>query len=124
MSTNFKKELSLQFHGQSSLLLSCNHLVTEAASVRVLEFLPKDSQGLLISFSHSLLNTQIDLTGVSPYVALQFDDENSYQGASLSLGSSVGTFGIITQSKTVLIIPFKIYGRLEKISGLNLEPTH
>ena len=95
-----------------------------AASIRVLEHLPKESQGLLISFSHSLLNTQLDLTGVSPYVALQFDDGNRYQGASLSLGSSIGTFGIITQSKQVLLLPFDSTLPIEHISHFTLDQSN
>ena len=100
------KRLTLIFRDKSLLHYSCTHLETSAASVRVLEHLSNSTDALLISFLHGLLNTQLDLRGVAPYVALQFDRENRYQGASLSLGSTSGTFGIITQANQVVLLPF------------------
>jgi hypothetical protein len=63
-------------------------------------------QGIFIQLTHEQLNTQLDLGGVAPSVILQFDDEQQFTGASLSLGSSRGSFGLITQSKNLLILPF------------------
>ncbi|MFC5191879.1 hypothetical protein ACFPIK_08875 [Algoriphagus aquatilis] len=124
MSTSSKKELTLTLRDQSTLSFSCSHLVTDAASLRIVEILPTDSEALLISFSHSLLNTQLDLSGASPYVALQFDENGLYQGASLSLGRSAGTFGIITQAKQILILPFNAAFPIEHIVQFQLHQTN
>ena len=63
-------------------------------------------QGIFIQLTHEQLNTRLDLGGVAPSVVLQFDDEQQFTGASLNLGTSNGSFGLITQSKIVLILPF------------------
>jgi hypothetical protein len=123
MSISIKKELTLTLRDQSTISYSYNHLVTKAASLRIVEILPKDSDALLISFSHSLLNTQLDLSGTSPYVALQFDENGLYQGARLSLGKSIGTFGIITQARRILILPFDAAFPVEHVIKFHLNQT-
>ncbi len=62
--------------------------------------------GLYIQLTHEQLNTQLDLGGIAPAVILQFDDQRRFTGASLSLGTSSGSFGLVTQSKNLLILPF------------------
>jgi hypothetical protein len=63
--------------------------------------------GLYIELTHEQLNTQLDLGGIAPAVILQFDDQLKFIGASLSLGASAGAFGLVTQSKKLLILPFE-----------------
>ena len=63
-------------------------------------------QGIFIQLTHKQLNTQLDLGGVAPSVVLQFDADQQFTGASLSLGTSSGSFGLVTQSKNLLILPF------------------
>ena len=63
-------------------------------------------KGLFIQLTHEQLNTQLDLGGIAPAVILQFDEEQQFTGASLSLGTGSGSFSLITQSKQLLILPF------------------
>jgi hypothetical protein len=63
-------------------------------------------KGLAIQVTHDQLNTQLDLGGVAPSVVLQFDEQGVFTGASLSLGTTAGSFGLVTQSKRLLILPF------------------
>jgi hypothetical protein len=64
-------------------------------------------QGIYIHLTHEQLNTHLDLGGIAPAVILQFDDQRRFTGASLSLGTSAGSFGLVTQSKQLLILPFE-----------------
>uniref|UniRef100_UPI0040484837 hypothetical protein n=1 Tax=Algoriphagus sp. TaxID=1872435 RepID=UPI0040484837 len=68
--------------------------------------LDENHQGLYIQLQHDQLNTQLDLGGISPAVVLQFDEQGVFTGASLSLGTSTGSFSLVTQSKSLLILPF------------------
>ena len=68
--------------------------------------LDENHQGLYIQLQHDQLNTQLDLGGISPAVVLQFDERQQFTGASLSLGTASGSFGLVTQSKRLLILPF------------------
>ena len=63
-------------------------------------------KGLSIQATHEQLNTQLDLGSVAPAVVLQFDEQGVFTGASLSLGTATGSFGLVTQSKRLLILPF------------------
>lgn len=62
--------------------------------------------GLFIHLRHEQLNTQLDLGGIAPAAILQFDADQQFTGASLSLGSGTGSFVLVTQSKQLLILPF------------------
>lgn len=65
-----------------------------------------DHHGIYIQLHHDQLNTQLDLGGSAPAVILQFDTHQQFTGASLSLGTTAGTFSLVTQSKRLLILPF------------------
>jgi hypothetical protein len=78
-------------------------------------------QGIFIQLSHEQINTQLDLGGVAPSVILQFDDEQQFTGASLSLGKSSGSFGLVTQSKNLLILPFDEHFPIGKLTHYKLN---
>lgn len=121
MSNMTSKTVTLTLKNQSTIELSCFHLTTDSTTIPVLDFIKEP--GLLISLSHGLLNTQLDLSGVAPYVALQFDEHFNFSGAGLSLGNAAGSYGIITQAKQVLILPFGFTPALEQVSQLTIQPT-
>ena len=78
-------------------------------------------QGIFIQLTHEQLNTQLDLGGVAPSVVLQFDDEQQFTGASLNLGTSSGSFGLFTQSKHLLILPFDEQFRIGHLTHYQLN---
>lgn len=110
--------VTIDLRNQPSLDFTCKHIKTNSNSIRVLDLINESDQGLVISFSHTLLTTQIDLSGASPYVALQFDENFNYSGAGLSLGKAIGSFGLITQAKHVVILPFDRSLPIEKVEKL------
>jgi hypothetical protein len=75
-------------------------------------------QGLFINLTHEQLNTQLDLGGIAPAVILQFDADQQFTGASLSLGTSSGSFGLVTQSKQLLILPIPDAAYAVRVSGV------
>lgn len=81
-------------------------VLTTSDSNLVLNALDDPFQGLFIRITHWHLTTQLDLKSVAPAVILQFDEEEKFTGASLSLGTASGSFGLVTQSKQLLILPF------------------
>ena len=80
--------------------------ISTETTLVVQENLLENHHGLCIQLQHDQLNTQLDLGGVSPVVVLQFDEDQQFTGASLSLGTASGSFGLVTQSKRLLILPF------------------
>lgn len=77
--------------------------------------------GLYIELTHEQLNTQLDLGGIAPAVILQFDEQGRFTGASLSLGSTSGSFGLVTQSKRLLILPFDAEFPIGQLTHLELN---
>jgi hypothetical protein len=78
-------------------------------------------QGLFIQLTHEQLNTQLDLGGIAPAVILQFDENRQFTGASLSLGTSSGSFGLVTQSKNLLILPFDEHFPISQLTQYQLN---
>ena len=97
--------LTLFFRSSQSQVVQVSSWSTEDTSL-VVKAQEAPFQGIFIQLTHEQLNTQLDLGGVAPSVVLQFDDEQQFTGASLNLGTSSGSFGLITQSKHLLILPF------------------
>lgn len=61
----------------------------------------------LISVVHTELNSFLDLTGVTPFQIIFFDNNQNFAGASFSIGELNHLFTIQTTAKHILLIPFK-----------------
>jgi hypothetical protein len=61
----------------------------------------------LISVEHTELNLFLDLTGITPFQILFFDNNQNFAGASFSKGKPNHLFTIQTTAKYILMIPFK-----------------
>lgn len=115
------QNIILHFRGEKSKIYSALEVITSSTTLSVKDLINEGQKILLCSFSHKNLNTQLDLTDVSPYAILQFDDEGKFNGYGLSLGSSSGSFGLIIQARHVLILPFDQSFPLGDLEGLDLE---
>ena len=99
------ESITLFFRYSPTQVVTVNSWITEDTSL-VVKAQEAPFQGLLIQTTHEQLNTQLDLGGIAPAVILQFDERQQFTGASLSLGTTSGSFGLVTQSKQLLILPF------------------
>ncbi len=97
--------ITLFFRSRPTQAVTVSSWITEDTSL-VVKAYEAPFQGLLIQTTHEQLNTQLDLGGIAPAVILQFDERQQFTGASLSLGTASVSFGLITQSKQLLILPF------------------
>ena len=92
-----------------------------ADTTLVVQAHPENPQGIFIQLIHEQLNTQLDLGGIAPAVVLQFDEQGVFTGASLSLGTAAGSFGLVTQSKRLLILPFDAAFPIGQLTHLELN---
>jgi len=93
----------------SSKAITINDSITLNESFAdMANYLDKDTVGLLVHFKHQQ-NNLLNLTKVSPYILLFFDEELFFKGTSYSINSGSGTYTIQTQYKNILIIkmPFE-----------------
>jgi len=81
----------------------------------------KEELGVLIQLEHNQTVAILNLTGVTPYVLLFFDDELYFKGASYSIKSGTGSFTIQTQYKNILFVRILHNLELNKIINLCLE---
>ena len=100
------QSVALFFRSSPSQIYEVSTWITSDTSL-VVKAQEDPFQGIYIQLTHEQLNTQLDLGGIAPAVILQFDDQRRFTGASLSLGTSAGSFGLVTQSKQLLILPFE-----------------
>ena len=80
----------------------------------------ENNEALLFRVSHHHSLTQLNLTDVSPYVILFFDEKLEFIGASYSIKSSEGSFSIKTQYQTILLIRMPNNLKLNNIISLNI----
>lgn len=115
-----QQELILHFREHPPLTFSILRVEYPHTSLRAQDWIAQQD-AVLIQFTHSLLTTQVDLSGVSPYVLLHFDESKQYLGASLSLGTAPGSFGIVAQSQQVLLLPFDSSLPIQTITHFSLN---
>ncbi|SDR90694.1 hypothetical protein SAMN04515667_0960 [Formosa sp. Hel1_31_208] len=87
--------------------------------IDVANHLNKDDFSALIEFEHHQTTTILNLTNISPYVLLFFDDDLCFQGASYSIKSGSGVSTLQTAYKHILFIRMPHQLDLKNIINLN-----
>ena len=96
--------LKLDFKSEKAAeTVECYFKRTAAHSINLFQLLEETDRALLLSFEHEHLQTTIDGTGINNYLMAGFDEHNKLIGVSFFNQSGTGTFGILTQAKSVLI---------------------
>ncbi len=96
--------LKLEFKSEKAAeTVECYFKRTQAHSINLFQLLEETGRALLLSFEHEHLQTTIDGTGIHNYLMAGFDENNKLNGVSFFNQSGTGTFGILTQAKSVLI---------------------
>ena len=90
----------------------------DSSFVDMANYINEGELGVLIQFEHNQTTTILNLTDVSPYVLLFFDDELYFKGASYSIKSGTGSFTFQTQYKNILFLRVPHNLKLNKIINL------
>ncbi len=98
----------------------CDFITLHSSFVDVANYLDKESASTFIQFPHSR-NSLLNVTEVSPYVLLFFDENREYKGASLSIKSGTGDRTIITQYKYVLFVRMPHGLKLNVLHSFQIE---
>ena len=73
---------------------------------------------LYLEIEHQQINTLLELSKISPFVLLYFDEELIFIGAAFSLNGSQSPFGISTQAKKILLLHYPTDFVLEEVAKL------
>lgn len=96
----------------------------DSSFVDMANHLNEDELGVLIQLEHNQTVAILNLTDVTPYVLLFFDDELDFKGSTDSFKSGTGSFTIQTQYKNILFVRIPHNLKLNKIINLRLEEHH
>lgn len=62
------------------------------------------AEAVLLRVNHNQRLTTLNLTDISPYILLFFDDELLFQGASYAIQNTSGAYSLKTEYRTILLI--------------------
>lgn len=113
-----KKSIQITLKDRTQIQFEAAVKTTSDTFVKVHE-LQDGIEPLFLEINHQQLLTFLDLSEVSPFVLLYFDEELQFTGASYSINKGNGLFGIKTQVKRVLFLNYPINFKLEEV--LNLQ---
>jgi len=117
-----KKIIQIILKDKTIFELQVESQITNETNLQIHKHL-SGSSPLLLEIQHQQLNTILDLTKVSPFVLLYFEDverEFKFSGASFSLNESGSPFSILATSKKILLLRYPISFDLANVSTLIL----
>ena len=109
-----KKSIQITLKDRTQIQFEAAVKTTSHTFVKVHE-LQDGTAPLFLEINHQQLLTFLELSEVSPFVLLYFDEELQFTGASYSINSGNGSFGIKTQFKRILFLIHPINFKLEEV---------
>ena len=114
-----KNSLQITLKDQATIQLQATVKETTDTFLKVHE-LQEGITPLYLEIEHKQVNTLLELSKVSPFVLLYFDENLDFTGAAFSLNGSESPFGISTQAKKILLLHYPIAFQLENVAHLTL----
>jgi hypothetical protein len=101
--------------------IQVNAMVTTGLSfINVNDHICNNENVILFRINNSLTTSLLNLTNVSPYVILSFDENLEFKGASYIMNSSKGNYSIGTQYKTLLFLRLPNQIKISQITNLKI----
>lgn len=112
-----KKSLQITLKNQALIKIEATVKKTNDTFLKVHE-LQDGISPLYLEIEHQQINTLLELSKISPFVLLYFDEELIFIGAAFSLNGSQSPFGISTQAKKILLLHYPTDFVLEEVAKL------
>lgn len=116
-----KNALQITLKDKSVITLDVIVKTTYETTIKVDELLEPGNLPLFLSIQHKQLNTLLELSKVSPFVLLYFDEYNFFTGASFSINGDKSQFSIQSQSKKIVLHPFPVPFELNQVFELSYK---
>jgi hypothetical protein len=82
-----------------------NSIVTlDAPFINMNNYIKNNEAGVFIQIENKTGTTNLNLSNISPFVLLFFDEEHFFKGTSYCIKSGTGTYSIQTQYKNILVL--------------------
>ena len=114
-----KNSMQITLKNQALIKIEATVKKTNDTFVKVHD-LQDGTSPLFLEIEHQQINTVLELSKVSPFVLLYFDEELQFTGASYSLNDSDSSFAVVTLFKKILLLHYPIDFILEEAACLTL----
>jgi hypothetical protein len=115
-----KKSIQITLKDRTQIQFEATVQTTSDTFIKVHE-LQEGTSPLFLEIDHQQVNTLLELSKVSPFVLLYFDEKLEFTGASYSINNGNGSYGINTQAKKILFLNHPINFKLEEVLSINLN---
>lgn len=112
-----KNSMQITLKNQALIKIEATVKKTNHTFIKVHD-LQNGTSPLFLEIEHQQINTVLELSKVSPFVLLYFDEELEFKGASYSLNGSDSSFGVGTLYKKILLLHYPISFVLEEVLSL------
>jgi hypothetical protein len=112
-----KKSIQITLKDQSQIQFDAKVQTSFDTFIKVHE-LQDGTSPLFLEITHHHINTLLELSKMSPFVLLYFNEKFDFTGASYSINNSNGSFGINTQAKKILFLNHPINFKLEEVLSI------
>jgi hypothetical protein len=120
--------VKIQLKNQSTIELSLQSITIENEGFDANLLMTQKETAFLLEKKHSYNITTINLTQVTPYVILQFDENKEFTGATFSLNEMRSPFYIKALAEYFLLLPYPLQFHLDEIAGFEIntinQPVH
>jgi hypothetical protein len=114
-----KNSMQITLKNQALIKIEATVKKTNDTFVKVYD-LQDGTSPLFLEIEHQQINTVLELSKVTPFVLLYFDEELQFTGAAYSLNGSDSSFGVGTLYKKILLLNYPIEFKLEEVACLTL----
>jgi len=115
------RSVRLQNEGSTQQIPVNGLLTIESAFINMDQYMAENDNEFLIRIKNKSRISVIDLSHISPYVLLFFDEELKFKGATYSINTTQGNYSIQTQFNYILFIRFPHNLSLDKLEGIKLS---
>ena len=115
-----KKSIQITLEDRTQVEFEVKVQTTSDTFIKVHE-LQDGTSPLYLQINHHHINTVLELSNMSPFVLLYFNEKFDFTGASYSINNGNGSFGINTQAKRILFLHHPINFKLEEVLLINLN---
>jgi hypothetical protein len=112
-----KKSIQITLKDRTQIQFEAKVQTTADTFIKVHE-LQDGTSPLFLKIDHQQVNTLLELSKMSPFVLLYFNEKFVFTGASYSINNGNGSFGINTQAKKILFLNHPINFKLEEVLSI------
>ena len=112
-----KKSIQITLKDQTQIQFEAKVQTSSDTCIKVHE-LKDGTSPLFLEINHHHINTLLELSEMSPFLLLYFNEKFDFTGASYSINNENGSFGINTQAKKILFLNHPINFKLEEVLSI------